>query len=152
MVSRTSPIILLFLCGIVAAAPTPTPYPKAVISGITYEDIIKTQEHRTQLIREELMGQLQAEKDQELKLAGTLADTVKADLEHQKKVEEQTNKLNTTQDKLDKAAKALWWYRLHWWGAWIMLILGIIACLLFAWAKATGRLALFGATVASKIP
>jgi len=143
---------LIFICSSALAAPSPTPYPKAVIQGITYEDIIKTQEHRTQLMRDELMGELNAEKAQELKLANTLADTVKADLAHQKQVEEQTNKLNSTQDKLDKAAKALWWYRLRWWGAWIMLGLGIVACLLFAWAKATGRLALFGASVAAKIP
>lgn len=149
------PLLLLgvTICiGSAGAAPTPTPFPKAVIAGITYEDIVKTQEHRTQLVREELMGQLQAEKDSELKLAKSLSDTVQADLKHQKEVASQTAKLNSTQDKLDATAKKLWWYRVHFFLGWVLLISGLIACLLFAWAKMTGRLALFGATIASKVP
>ena len=45
-------------------------------------------------------------------------------------------------DRANKLDKALWWYRLHWWGAWIMLGLGVVACLVFAFLKFTGRLAI----------
>ena len=64
--------------------------------------------------------------------------------------------LQTDRDRLktelDAASSKLWWYRLHWWGAWIMLGLGLLACLAFAFLKFTGRLALAGAAVAAKIP
>lgn len=41
-----------------------------------------------------------------------------------------------------KAEKSLSWYRWHWWGSWIALGLGIVACGVFAFLKFTGRLAL----------
>lgn len=45
---------------------------------------------------------------------------------------------------LNKANTALNWYRWHWWGSWIALGLGVLACLVFAFLKFTGRLAIAG--------
>lgn len=53
--------------------------------------------------------------------------------------------------RANKLDKALWWYRVHWWGAWIMLGLGVAACLFFAFLKFTGRLSLSAAQVAAKL-
>lgn len=41
-----------------------------------------------------------------------------------------------------KAEESLSWYRWHWWGSWIALGLGVLACGLLAFLKFTGRLAL----------
>lgn len=41
------------------------------------------------------------------------------------------------------------WYRWHWWGSWIALGAGVLACLGFAFLKFTGRLAIIGAKVAA---
>lgn len=46
---------------------------------------------------------------------------------------------------LNKANAALNWYRWHWWGAWIALGAGVLACLVVAFLKFTGRLAIAGA-------
>jgi hypothetical protein len=46
--------------------------------------------------------------------------------------------------QLNKSNAALNWYRLHWWGSWIMLGLGVLACLVVAFLKFTGRLAIAG--------
>lgn len=69
-----------------------------------------------------------------------------------KKVETLTATLNATSEKLSKATKSLWWYRLHWWGSWFALGLGVLACIAFAFLKFTGRLALAAAPIAAKIP
>lgn len=45
-------------------------------------------------------------------------------------------------DKLNAAMKTLWWYRLHWWGAWIMLGIGVLLCIVLAIAKFAGRFVL----------
>lgn len=45
-------------------------------------------------------------------------------------------------DKLNAAMKSLWWYRLHWWGAWIMLGIGVLLCIVLAVAKFAGRFVL----------
>lgn len=69
-------------------------------------------------------------------------------------LQEQTkkaNKLAAHSDKSDAAlaaaSKKLWWYRLHWWGAWIALTLGVLACGAFAFLKFTGRMAVASAKV-----
>jgi hypothetical protein len=45
----------------------------------------------------------------------------------------------------------LWWYRLHWWGSWIALGAGVLACVIFAiikWgAKWTAKLGVAGAKI-----
>lgn len=38
--------------------------------------------------------------------------------------------------------KSLSWYRWHWWGSWIALGLGVLACVIVAILKFTGKLAL----------
>lgn len=41
-----------------------------------------------------------------------------------------------------KAEKALSWYRWRWWGSWIVLGLGVVACGIVGFLKFTGRLAI----------
>jgi hypothetical protein len=47
--------------------------------------------------------------------------------------------------------KKLSWYRWHWWGSWIALGAGVLACGAFAFLKFTGRLAFTGAKIAAKV-
>jgi hypothetical protein len=47
--------------------------------------------------------------------------------------------------------KKLSWYRWHWWGSWIALGAGVLACGIFAFLKFTGRLTLSAAQVAAKV-
>ncbi len=138
------------------AAPSPTPFDvsKVDFSKISKADIVKTIQSR-----ERLHLELQQKFDDQqihivtqdkvlVQTAAALSDATTQNGILQKQVQAQTDKLNSTQDKLDKAAKALWWYRLHWWGAWVMLGLGILACGVFAFLKFTGRLSV----IAAKIP
>jgi len=39
-----------------------------------------------------------------------------------------------------KAEKSLSWYRWHWWGSWIVFGLGVLAVLILAFLKFTGKL------------
>jgi uncharacterized NAD(P)/FAD-binding protein YdhS len=131
------------------AAPSPTPKPSVNVdlSKVTAEDIRKTEEHRNALLAQQ-KSELEAEKADHLKVGTALAAATTANLDLQKKVDALNEHANKLQGSLDAANKKLWWYRLHWWGAWVMLGLGVAACLVFAFLKATGRLAV----VASKVP
>lgn len=136
-------------------APKPTPTPDQIPSR---NALLQTIDHIQRIAREQ-QDNLELEKKEHLKadkalemVSSSLADATTANLKLQVDIKKQTDKLNETQDKLDKTAKALWWYRLHWWGAWVMLGLGVLACAVFAFLKFTGRLAIVGAAVASKIP
>lgn len=136
-------LALVFLVVITTiAAPTPTPKPSANVdlSKVTAEDIRKTEEHRNQLLQAQ-KAELDAEKADHLKVANSLSAATNANLDLQKKVNVLTDNFNRVQANLDSATKKLWWYRLHWWGAWIALGLGVAACAAFAILKATGKLA-----------
>jgi chromosome segregation ATPase len=58
------------------------------------------------------------------------------------KVDKLTDELNAAEVARAKDSKALLWYRLHWWAAWIVAGLGVVVCVVLAFLKATGRLAL----------
>ncbi len=141
--------IFFTVVAIVSAAPISIPFDvsKVDVDKISKADMLKTIEHRNQLHLE-----LQSKFDEQqvhivnqdkvlLKTSEALADSTKAVLVLKDEVQKQTNKLNATQDKLYKAAKALWWYRLHWWGAWVMLGLGVVACVIFAGARIAAKFA-----------
>jgi hypothetical protein len=155
-------IILFATATLLFATPSPTPIPfgisRAELSKIPKADIEKTIQSRDQLhfeLQQKFDDQQIHIVTQDKVLVQTAAALSNATVQNgilQKQVQDQTDKLNSTQDKLDKAAKALWWYRLHWWGAWVMLGLGILACGIFAFLKFTGRLSIIGAQVAAKIP
>lgn len=138
-------LLLSVTCAV--AGPKPSPLPNT----ITAADIAKTEQHRDQLVNQ-LQSELTSEKSDHLKVANSLADATKANLELQKKNDALAQTANTLSAKLSAAEKSLWWYRLNWWGAWVMLGLGIAACLFVAFLKYTGKLAAAGAVVASKIP
>ncbi len=114
-------------------------------------DLLKTVQHIQALAKEQQVS-LDNEKSSHKAVETALINATNSISVLQKQVQAQTDKLNSTQDKLDKCAKALWWYRLRWWGAWVVFGLGVIACLGLAFLKFTGRLALAAAPIAAKIP
>ncbi len=139
---------------------------KAIITGVivgfvlmvtgygqtpTRADLLKTVQHIQALSRAQ-EAVLEQEKAQHNIVTNALASAVGSIGVLQEQVQKQTDKLNATQDKLDKTAKALWWYRLHWWGAWIVFGLGVVACILLAFLKFTGRLAIAAAPIVAKVP
>lgn len=88
----------------------------------------------------------------ELKEAETARGILKqAQQEYQNEALGLANDATNERNLRIKAEKALSWYRWHWWGSWIALGLGIVACGIFAFLKFTGRLAFTGAKIASKL-
>jgi signal transduction protein with GAF and PtsI domain len=82
------------------------------------------------------------------RLEGHLRDAESARATLQKAQEEYVQKALKLADDASteraarvKAENALHWYRWHWWGSWIALGLGVLACVVFALLKATGKLA-----------
>ena len=143
--------LILFLPVVAFAAPSPTPIPRATLYQPSKAELLQTVDHISALAKD-AEAQLAKEKDAHLETANALTDSTKQLVTLQKQVQSQTDKLNSTQDKLDKAEKALSWYRWHWWGSWIVFGLGVIAVGFFAFLKVTGKLAVLGTTVASKVP
>ena len=87
----------------------------------------------------------------------TEADIAKADAQNAKDEYFAASKTladDATNERNKRIAdeKALSWYRWHWWGSWIVLGLGVVACGLIAFLKFTGKLALAGAAISAKIP
>ncbi len=117
----------------------------------TRADLLKTVQHIQALAKEQEQA-LDNEKSSHKAVETALINATNSISLLQKQVQAQTDKLNSTQDKLDKAAKALWWYRLHWWAGWMVFGLGIAACIIFAFLKFTGRLAIAAAPIVAKVP
>ena len=139
-------------------APKPTPTPRtrpptvrALPADITAADITKTEQHRDQLINQ-LQADLDAEKADHLKVSNALATATEQNATLQKQIDAQTAKLNQVQADLDSARKKLFWYRIHFFLGWVIFITGVIACIILFVLKVTGRLAILGTAVASKIP
>lgn len=130
----------------------------AELNKLSLKDIALTAKHLVKLYQDEHATRLSLE--QNIKEATTfiggaisstsnglvhvdsLQDGIQKLADHDKKETERANKLD----------KALWWYRLHWWGAWVMLGLGVVTCVLFAILKATGKISFNAAQVAAKLP
>jgi hypothetical protein len=73
------------------------------------------------------------------------ADKAKAQVEQDKvayfqEAQKLANAATTERDKRIKDEASLHWYRMHWWGAWIVFGLGILACIILAVLKAAGKL------------
>lgn len=87
----------------------------------------------------------------------TTANTAKAQVEKDKADyfvagQKLADDASAERDQRIAVEKKLSWYRWHWWGSWIVLGLGVLACGVFAFLKFTGRLALAGAAISAKIP
>lgn len=104
-------------------------------------ELLQTLQHINQLAQDQQAALDQA-KAAHAAVAAALGKATRDNVSLQAQVNAQTAKLNAVQDKLDKASKALWWYRLHWWGAWIALGLGILAWIVVIALKAAGKLTL----------
>lgn len=137
-------LFLLMLPAIALAAPTPGPTPSRA-------DLLATVDH-IQRLAQDAEANLAKEKDLHLQTANALTVTSKQLVDLQTRVNDVTDKANEYSAKYSAAEKSLWWYRLHWWGAWIMLGLGVLACAIVAFLKFTGKLAVAGAAVAAKVP
>jgi hypothetical protein len=156
-------VLVLILSALTAqAAPTPTSTPFTIsdeeVAKLNIKDIAATAKHVMTLYGEEHQIRLQ--------LQGNLGDAMSSVSQAVSATSNGLVHVDTLQhgifllaahdksetDRANKLDKAVWWYRLHWWGAWIMLGLGILMCLIFAFLKLTGRLAILGTAVASKIP
>ncbi len=114
-------------------------------------DLLKTVQH-IQALAKEQQQELDQEKVQHAQVAQALSQATRDNTILQSRVNAITAKLNSTQDKLDKCAKNLWWWRLH---SLMMKILGgvlllLVAVFVFLWL--TGRLAGAAAAVVSKVP
>lgn len=91
-------------------------------------------------------------------LESQLTEADAAKVQHEKDDGEYQGKAQLLADNATKenqsavsAEKKLSWYRWHWFGSWIVLGLGVLACGVFAFLKFTGRLAFSGAQIASKL-
>lgn len=139
----------------VSAGPTPAPFTISddEIKKLSKEEIAQTVKHQGGIISEV------KEENQELRnrLSETVASQNIALVAAGGALNEIT-KLNgeiraladhdaSVTEKLNKANKALWWYRLHWWGAWVMLGLGVAACFFFYGAKIMAKIGLKAAVI-----
>lgn len=85
------------------------------------------------------------QQQQELEQHLAEADKARAEVEKDKadyfvKAEKLAEDATRENGKAVKAEKSLSWYRWHWWGSWIVLGVGIIACIIFAVIKFAGKL------------
>lgn len=141
-----------------ASSPTPFQISDGELQKISKADIIATVKHLIEINKTSLA----VIDKQKTELADATTSQTKALNANTKSLEALTNLQKQITDlaehdaaetaRANKLDKAVWWYRLHWWGAWIMLGLGVVACGIFAFLKLTGRIAIFGSAVASKIP
>lgn len=97
----------------------------------------------------DLSAALQEAQDHQKELEQHLneADLAKAQVEKDKtdyfaQAQKLADAASSENAKAVKAEKSLSWYRWHWWGSWIVLGLGIVACAFLAILKLTGRLML----------
>lgn len=142
MVRNTAAIIIFLLVASLQAQISDTELKK-----LSKDDIIATMKHRQQLDAE-VISVLTHQRDfleqtisanaqalMEAKAAQNEIPKLKNEIEQLKKHDEDT----TT--RLNKANSALNWYRLRWWGSWIVFGLGVIVCILFFALKAAGKIA-----------
>src|SRR5581483_239750 len=124
--------LLVFGTACLASQEKPTP-----------DELLQTVKHIQSLARD-VQSDLDKEKEQHALAQKALGEANKrADklAQHDKEVSDQLNDAN----------KKLWWYRLHWWGSWIVLGIGVLLSIVFAFLKFTGRLSIAAAGVAAKI-
>jgi hypothetical protein len=126
-------IIALTLTGIASASE----------QGPTRDQLLQTVRH-IQSLAHDIQNDLDQEKAQH-------AITQKALDDANSRAETLAKHDATVTAQLNKAEKSLWWYRLHWWGAWIALGTGVIAICIVAFLKFTGRLSLSAAQIAAKL-
>jgi hypothetical protein len=163
----TNKIFLLWLVpALAAAAPTPSPAPTpltnfpsdAEIKKLPKEAILATLKHQEQIFEATKAenAELKAAQQETMASVNSALASSSAALNKITDLSSQLGQVVAHDAKMTALAndygKKLNWYRLHWWGAWIVFALGVIACIVLAILKVTGRLALLGSQVAAKIP
>lgn len=138
--------------------PSPTPFTisDAELKKITKDQIAATLKHVMVLYKDALLIIAR----QSINLENAAGETATAltmqnrSLANMNDLQEEIRRLKKhdedTTAALNKANKALWWYRLRFWGAWIVFGLGVLACIVLAFLKFTGRLSLSAAKIAAK--
>jgi len=155
-------LALLLFAAVSRTETTPTPAPYTIsdaeVSKLSKEDIAKTAHHLVQMYQDEhkIRLDLQWNLDDATSKINIAVGNTTSGLTHVDSLQSGIDQLakhdQAETDRANKLDKAVWWYRLHWWGAWIMLGLGIAMCVLFAILKATGKISFNAAQIASKIP
>lgn len=132
--------------------PTPTPNPSpSSAEAPTRADLLRTVDHIV-ILSQDLQRNLDQEKAAHENTEIGLRKANKENSDLQRRIDNDTRDFNATIEKLSAASKKLWWYRIHFFLGWVLLITGIAACGFFAFLKFTGRLAVLGTAVAAKLP
>jgi hypothetical protein len=142
----------------IPATGTPFTISDAEIKKITREQMVATLKHVLRLYRE-AQEKIDRQEHNLADASGSLKDGLGATTKSLNTIDNLTKEIGDLKKHDEKmtgccneCSKKLWWYRLRFWGAWIVFGLGVIACIVLAFLKFTGRLAIFGTAVASKIP
>jgi hypothetical protein len=143
-------LLLLSFAPVLGQTPTPAPFTisDAEIKKISREQIVATLKHVLQLYRDAL-AIIERQKENLANATNSQTSALNATARSLSAITDLQNQI-TTLAKHDKqmtndynaANKKLWWYRWHWWGAWLVFALGVIACGVLAFLKFTGRLAI----------
>jgi hypothetical protein len=140
--------------------PTPTPFSLSdeEVNKLSWDDLVATIVHQQRIFKQEheTVAQLQQHLDAATNSAVAAAQDATGGLVHVDTLEGGIKVLAahdaSETARANKLDKAVWWYRVHFWLTWIMFGLGLAACVLLVILKVTGKLAIFGTAVASKIP
>lgn len=142
-------LLLLCLPLLLWGVPTPPPISDADLAKIPKSEIRDTIKHR-----EALYLDLQAKYDSQqihivdqdqalVDSTSALTDLLNKEIPSLKaQIQTQTDKLNGCETSLAKASKALWWYRIRWWGGIVMAVIGIVACVVVWGGKILVKLGL----------
>lgn len=133
------------------SSPTPPPITDADIKKLSRTEIVATINHLgiiiadTKTENQKLQGLLQdASHSQSIALTaagGALSKLV----ELTSKIQALGDHDKAMTDKVNALSKTLWWYRLRYWGAWIMLGLAVVAGIALFILFKSGRLAIAAA-------
>lgn len=142
-------LALLLLPLLLWGAPTAAPLSDTDLAKIPKSEIRDTIKHREALYLE-LQGKYDSQQvhivEQDKALVdstGALTDLLNREIPGLRdQIQTQTDKLNGCETSLAKASKALWWYRVRWWGGILMAVIGIVACVIVWGGKILVKLGL----------
>lgn len=142
-------LLLLCLPLLLWGAPPPPPISDADLAKIPKSEIRDTIKHR-----EALYLDLQAKYDSQqvhivdqdqalVDSTSALTDLLNKEIPSLKtQIQTQTDKLNAAEITIAKQSKALWWYRVRWWGGIAMAIFGIVVSIIVWGGKILVKLGL----------
>jgi small-conductance mechanosensitive channel len=154
-------LIAMAHCALAAGQKAPPPpqraIPDEVIEKLSRSEIVATVKHLIELsqqqqrVIEQQKNDLASATGAQTGAFNAIASSLTEMTELQKQINGLAQHDASVTAKLNTAEKSLWWYRLHWWGAWIALALGVAACLFFYGAKLLAWIIAKSAPVAAKL-